>query len=155
MNDIKKAYNYSIRLLSKRDYSVFKLSKKLRDQNFEQDVVEPTIKKLLELNYLREEQYARAKIKSLLYRGYSAQYIMRKLDQEHLKVNSNLINEMQNDENMSFSNTIDELIQKKLRGKEIPSDSENRQKLKNKVMRFLISKGHSFSDIQNSICEYF
>lgn len=155
MEDLKKAYNYTIRLLSKRDYSVHKLTAKLRIQNFDQDIIDQTISRLIEQKYLQEEQYAKSRVKGLLYRGYSSQFIIKKLAQEELKVDTDLIQEMQNDASLNQKDTITALIEKRLRGRSIPTDNEEKQKLKNKIMRFLISKGHSFSTIQDSISIYF
>lgn len=155
MEDIKKAYNYSIRLLSKRDYSIYKLTMKLRSQKFEQDVIESTIEQLIEKNFIQEDLYAQAKTKALLQRGYSSDYIKKRLQQEHLYINDETIEIVQSDFKLSFEATIIELIEKKLRGKSIPEDYQDRQKLKNQVMRFLISKGHSFSSIEGPISQYF
>ena len=51
--------------------------------------------------------------------------------------------------------SIEKLIQKKLRMKEIPTNPKEKFKLRDKVLRFLISKGHSYEDAKTSIRPYF
>lgn len=50
--------------------------------------------------------------------------------------------------------TLQSLVHKKMRNKEIPQDYPGKQKLKNQVMRFLISKGYDYSDAKNGIEEF-
>ena len=56
---------------------------------------------------------------------------------------------------LTTEDMIDKLIEKKLRGKEIPEAFEEKQKLKNKILRFLISKGHSFDHALPKLDSYF
>lgn len=51
--------------------------------------------------------------------------------------------------------SLKKLIDKKLRSKVIPKEFEERLKLKNKVMRFLISKGHSYEESKKALQYYF
>ena len=51
--------------------------------------------------------------------------------------------------------SIEKLIQKKLRMKDIPRDPKEKFKLRDKVMRFLISKGHSYEAAKTSLRPYF
>ena len=51
--------------------------------------------------------------------------------------------------------SLEALIHKKLRSKSVPNEFPERQKLKEKVLRFLISKGHDYSDAKDGIEQYF
>jgi len=51
--------------------------------------------------------------------------------------------------------SIEKLVAKKLRSKEIPSDFKEKMKLRDKTLRFLISKGHSYDDSKKAIVRYF
>ncbi len=150
----KKAFDYSIRLLSLRDYSIYKMRQKLKERKFDADDIEIVINKLLEYNYLREDEYKRIRIKQLLVKGYANNYIIQKLEQEQLFVDDSNINEIRDTQDLGSSKQIQYLIEKKLRFKEIPSEWEAKQKLKNKVINFLISKGYKYADVQSYIKEY-
>ena len=80
----KKALDYAIRILSIKDYSIYKMKMKLKERKFSPEEIDVTINKLLEYNYLREEEYARMRIKQLLVKGFSNSYILQKLSQEGL-----------------------------------------------------------------------
>lgn len=50
--------------------------------------------------------------------------------------------------------SIEKLVQKKLRSKEIPTNLLEKNKLRDKVLRFLISKGHSYDDCKKALNLY-
>jgi regulatory protein len=149
-----KAYNYAIFLLSKRDYSIYKMRMKLRSREYETEEIEETINKLIEQNYLREEEYKRMRIKTLLIKGYSNSYILRKLDQEKLETNNEAINALRESEHLDKEECINYLVEKKLRGKDIPTEFEPKMKLKNKIMNFLASKGYNYQEAKEAISNY-
>lgn len=149
-----KAYNYAIFLLSKRDYSIYKMRMKLRSREYETEEIEETINKLIEQNYLREEEYKRMRIKTLLIKGYSNSYIVRKLDQEKLETNNEAINALRESEHLDKEECINYLVEKKLRGKDIPTEFEPKMKLKNKIMSFLASKGYNYQEAKEAISNY-
>lgn len=151
----KKAFDYSLRLLSQRDYSVYKMEKKLKSRGFEKDEIEATIDKLHSFNYLREEEYTKGRIKQLIVKGYANRYILQKLSQECLSTEESLIDEIRTSQDLGTESQIKYLIEKKLRGKEIPEEFELKMKLKDKITRFLITKGYGFSEISNHLNEKF
>lgn len=151
----KKAFDYSLRLLSQRDYSVFKMTAKLKSRGFDKAAIEQTIQKLHSFNYLREEEYTKGRIKQLILKGYSNSFILHKLSQEGLTGQVEIIEEIRTTQDLGTESQIIYLIDKKLRGKEIPEEYESKMKLRNKVTRFLISKGFGFSDIGNHLNERF
>ena len=152
--EYKEAYNYSIYLLSKRDYSKYKLTKKLNSRKYTKETIEKVIQKVIDQNYLREEAYTNMRIKSLLYKGYANFFIKQKLAEEKLTVDDHLIDKLREENHMPNDESINYLIDKKLRYKEIPSDKEAFFKLRDKVIRFLISKGHNYQDAKSALSEY-
>lgn len=151
----KEAYNYSIFLLSKRDYSSFKLKQKLKSRKYQEEEISEVLQKLIHQNYLREQQYTNMRIKTLLIKGFSNSYIIQKLGQEEIIINNENVELIKSENNINEDENIDYLIQKKLRNKKIPNDYVSKQKLKSKVINFLMSKGHSYSKIQNQLEQYF
>ena len=129
-NQSKQCYNAGIRLLSRRDYSAYKMSQKLKEKGYSEDTIAETIEKLIEQNYLREEEYKRIRIKTLIVKGHSNNYIQQKCSQEKLDVTNDEIEEIKNQYQYTTSSMINDLIQKKIRYTDIPSDYEQKQKLK-------------------------
>ncbi len=150
----KKAFDYSIRILSLRDYSTHKMRQKLKEKGFEVEHSEQVIEKLLELNYLRDDEYARMRVKQLIIKGYANSYIIRKVNQEKLSITNEQIDLIRDEQNLGSDSQIRYLIEKKLRNKEVPTDYENKMKLKNKVISFLASKGYNYGQISSVIGEY-
>ena len=147
----KEAYNYAIFLLSKRDYSIYKMKMKLRSRKYEDDVIAEVIDKLVVQQYLREEEYKRMRTKTLLLKGFSNSYIIRKLEQEMLETNNEEINKIRDDQHIDATESIDYLVHKKLRGKVIPDAFEAKMKLRNKILNFLASKGYSYLEAKDAI----
>ena len=139
-----EAFNYSIKLLSGKDYSIYKMKTKLSQRNFNNDEIERVIAKLLDYKYLREDDYMKMSIKQLLVKGYANQYIIRKLALEDLFPTDSDIELIRSEQGLGSTQQIDYLIEKKLRSKEIPYEIEAKMKLKKKILSFLISKGYQF-----------
>lgn len=154
-DEFKKAYNYCIYILSKRDYSTHKIRQKLKDRKHNPETIETVIDDLVEKNYLREEEYKKQRIKQHILRGYANSFIIQKLNQEKLTAVDEEIDALRSEQDLHAAGIIEYLIEKKLRGKEIPKEWEDRQKLKAKVLRFLISKGHSYSDVSSKVNQHF
>lgn len=151
----KEAYNYSIFLLSKRDYSIYKMEQKLSSRKYDCEIIKDVINKLLELNYLREEEYKNSKIKSLLIKGYSNSFIIKKLEIEKLEATNEQIDQIRNNQSITSQDSLDYLVQKKLRGKVIPDNFDDKMKLKRKILNFLASKGYSYQEAKDSIDKNF
>lgn len=147
----KKAFEYAMRLLSQRDYSVFKMNAKLMSRGFDKASIEQTIDKLHSLNYLREKEYTKGRIKQLILKGYANSFILQKLLSENLEGEVSMIEEIRSAQDLGSDSQIKVLIEKKLRGKEIPIDYELKMKLKAKLTRFLVSKGFGFSEISQQL----
>ena len=150
----KKGLDYAVRILSSRDYSTYKLKQKLKSRGIDHDDTKKVIDQLLAWNYLREDEYIKQRIKQLIIKGHANSLILQKLEQEYLSSTETVINEIRSDQGLSSESQLDILIEKKLRHKEIPTDHDSKMKLKNKVTRFLVSKGYSFDEISEVLKKY-
>ena len=153
--EFKRCYNDAIKLISRRDYSSYKITQKLLSKNYDQSTIDETIDKLVDQNYLREEEYKRIRIKILLTKGHSNSYIKQKCDQEKLKVADEDIQVIKDLYEFNDQKMIEELILKKTRYVDIPLGHEQKQKLKNKVCRFLISKGYRYDQFKDRVENHF
>lgn len=144
----KRAYHYCIWLLSKRDYSRFKLARKLYEKKYT-PYVDELLDFLEEARYLQEEQYIRTRIKTFMYKGQSQRNIINKLRAERLNVESHVIEEIFEEYRYTENNQLRELIHKKLRSKGVEALEDFN--FKQKLIRFLLSKGHSYDKIKTEL----
>jgi regulatory protein len=147
----KQAYDYSIRLLSKRDYSIYKLTQKLLSRKFDQEHIDSVIERLITLRYIREDEYIQSRIKQLVEKGYANDYVIQKLEQECLRSNSSDIELVRDQFGFSSSSQLENLIEKKLRSKSIPDNSEEKLKMKQRITAYLATKGYSFDEISTQL----
>jgi regulatory protein len=71
----------AIGMLSRREHSIFELSRKLRHKNFAEDEIEPAIRRLLENNLLSEERFTETYINMRKRKGYGPERIAQELRQ--------------------------------------------------------------------------
>jgi regulatory protein len=139
-----KIYSYSIFLLSRQDYSEFKIRQKLKQKQFLPHEIEETIHKLKNSGYLKEENYRRLFIRKWMLKGESVEKIRNRGAQEKLTFAVEEFGMVENELGISCDDNIEKLIEKKLRSKILPDSFEEKSKLRNKILRYLISKGHSY-----------
>jgi len=152
----QRIYNYSIHLLARQDYSEYKLRQKLRSKkdNLPHEI-EEVLEKLKERGLLREEAYRRLFIRKWMLKGESEDKIRKRGAMEKLEFEDHEFQICEQELGFSDEDSIEKLVAKKLRLKDIPSDPKEKFKLRDKVLRFLISKGHSYEDSKKSISKYF
>lgn len=136
-----KAYSYIVKLLSARDYSEYKLREKLKEKKFPANEIDDALTEIKARGYLREEAYNEARIRGFMNKNYSPNYIKQKLNQEHLDVNVEQIEELFSENQVSTEDQIEVLVRKKMHGK-----TEFDYEGQNKILRYLISKGHDFDE---------
>ena len=126
----------------------------MRQKGYVDQEIQETIEALKNKNYLNENNYKRMVFKKWFLKGESAHKIQIRIEQEGLKISQEEIKDWSSEFQTSETPSIIKLIEKKLRMKEIPTEYEEKQKLKNKVSRFLLSKGYDFESINRAIKNY-
>ncbi|MCM2349540.1 MAG: recombination regulator RecX [Bacteriovoracaceae bacterium] len=151
----QRIYNYSIHLLARQDYSEFKLRTKLRSKkdNLPHEIDE-VIAALKTRGLLREENYRRLFIRKWMIKGEAEDKIRKRGAQEKLEFSTEEFTQVEQELGISDEDNLEKLVAKKLRSKEIPSSPLEKQILRDKVLRFLISKGHDYSDAKASLNKY-
>ena len=151
----QRIYNYSIHLLARQDYSEFKLKQKLRSKkdNLPHEVDE-VIETLKSRGLLREENYRRLFIRKWMIKGEAEDKIRKRGALEKLEFTVEEFRQAEEELGFTDQDSVEKLIAKKLRSKEIPTDFTEKQKLKDKVLRFLISKGHDYSEAKTHLNKY-
>lgn len=153
--DARRIYNYCIHLLARQDYSEYKLRQKLRSkpQNLPH-MIDEALMKLKERGLLREEGYRRLFIRKWMMKGESEDKIKKRGSQEKLTFEPGEFEAVAQELGFTDDESIEKLVAKKLRAKEIPSDWQAKAKLRDKTLRFLISKGHGFSEARKAIDKF-
>jgi SOS response regulatory protein OraA/RecX len=152
----QRIYNYSIHLLARQDYSEYKLKQKLRSKkNNLPHEVDEVIAALKAKGLLKEENYRRLFIRKWMMKGEAEDKIRKRGAMERLEFDADEFKRVEEELGFSDDDSIEKLVAKKLRFKEIPSDPSEKRKLQDKVLRYLISKGHDFSSSRKSIFQYF
>lgn len=148
----QRIYNYSIHLLARQDYSEFKLRQKLRSKkdNLPHEI-EEVIQKLNERGLLREENYRRLFIRKWMLKGEAEDKIRKRGAFEKLEFEDDEFQKISEELGFTDNDSAQKLLSKKLRSKEIPQNKEDKIKLKMKLLRFLISKGHSYDEAKNAL----
>lgn len=154
--DSRRIFNYCVHLLARQDYSEYKLRQKLRSkpQNLPH-VIDEVIVKLKDKGLLREESYRRLFIRKWMMKGEAEDKIRKRGAMEKLQFEEGEFEQCARELGFTDDDNIEKLIAKKLRSKEIPKDAAEKYKLRDKVLRFLISKGHSYEDAKRSLNDYF
>lgn len=151
-----KLISYAYRLLARQDYSEFKLRQKLELRCLDHNLIQDVVEDLKKSGYLREEAYARIKVKSRLKQAKSANFIRSELAQENISISNQEIEEIASEYQINHDEIIRRQIEKKIRNIKINElDFEAKFKLKNKVLSSLVRLGHSFSDCNKYLKEYF
>lgn len=152
----QRIYNYSIHLLARQDYSEFKLRRKLRSKkdNLPHEV-EEVLEALKGKGLLREESYRRLFIRKWMMKGEAEDKIRKRGAMEKLTFEDDEFRNVEKELGFTDDESIEKLINKKLRSKDIPTNFAEKNKLRDKVLRFLISKGHSYDDCKKALNPFF
>ena len=154
--DARRIYNYCVHLLARQDYSEYKLRQKLRSkpQNLPH-MIDGAITKLKDKGLLREEAYRRLFIRKWMMKGESEEKIKKRGAMEKLQFEDDEFEKISEELGFTDDESIEKLVAKKLRGKAIPANPEEKYKLRDKTLRFLISKGHGYEESKKAISQYF
>lgn len=152
----QRIYNYSIHLLAGQDYSEYKLRQKLRSKkdNLPHEIDE-VIQVLNERGLLREQNYRRLFIRKWMNKGESEDKIRLRGSMEKLEFSTEEFVDVSRELGFTDEDNIEKLVIKKLRSQTVPLDRAERSKLRDKTLRFLISKGHDFNEAKEAIEKYF
>lgn len=139
----KKIYTYACALLARRRYSVHDLQKKLNEKFPEQkEETETVIKLFISKKYLDDAEYARLFVRDQLIRKpQGLRMIRQKLSQKGISTSN--LQQFLDDEGSTEYDIARRALEKKLR----TLKKETSQKKKEKLFRFLASRGFSMDVI--------
>ena len=147
----KEAYSYSIKLLSKRDYSSFKLKQKLIARDYKESEITETINALRDKKFINDKNYALSRAKSFATKGLSNNFLIKKLEQAELYLDDEEVNTLRADYNLLEEDIIKDLINKKSKPQDEQTSYDEKQKQKLKLVNYLASKGYSYELVRDHL----
>lgn len=135
----RETFNKALDIVSLRDHTCFEVKNKLIKKGYEINAIENAIEKLYEYNFVNDEKYATKYFREASkYKKHGKNKIIYTLRQKG--ISSSIISSLEFDEDLELE-TAKSLCQKKL--KTLKDD----EKKKEKIYRYLISRGYSNSVI--------
>lgn len=151
----QSAYNDAIKLLSRRNYSHFKLSEKLLIKGHSKEDIDEAIAELIETRLFNEVHYIESKVKGLMYKNWSPALIQQRLKREHISIPTEEIEVIFEEYGYSKEQQIRSIIDKKLlqlTNYRLPKDLEQLYwKLKEKLVITISAKGHNHYEFDQII----
>ncbi len=141
---LNKAISYASRLLGMREYAVLELQTKLKHKGFSDEIAKHCIDYMLTNNWLSDQRYCEAYIRSKSGRGQGYSKIYYDLQQKI--VLPEIINEAFTQANIDWQSICDEVAQKKINSISANSELEKKQKL----TRFLMYRGFSVQEAKQT-----
>ena len=132
----------AVKLLTRKDYSKFKLAQKLEEKGHDANLINDVIEDLRGRKLFREDWYIEARIRGLIRKHYGPEVISLKLQQEEIYVNETEILDIYQEVEITQEDQIRNLVQKKY--SHIDNIDFN---TKQKILRFLHSKGHYLENL--------
>jgi SOS response regulatory protein OraA/RecX len=134
-------FKHAIKILARKDYSRSKLIQKLKDRECPRDEIEPVIDLLIEKQWFKEELYTEGRTKYFVRKGYHPKTIKTRLAEESVYTDIEFIYAVMKEQQVTIQDQVRDLILKRLPVGEMP------ERLPDKVMRYIVNRGHSFQDI--------
>lgn len=137
-DNTQKAFNKALDLLSFKDYTSFEIKNKLLKIGYSEDVLINVFEKLKEYNFINDEKYAINYVEyAKKYKKHGKTKILYSLKQKG--ISSSILN------NLDFNDDVELEYAIKLGEKKL-STLQNIDRKKDKIYRYLLSKGYK-SDI--------
>lgn len=142
--DLKKAMDTAIRILTRRNHASGEIRRKLRQRGFGADIIQAVISECERLHYVDDRETARLYFRELKKKGWGTQKIRAEMRKKGLQ--GDLAESLISD--YAESQEEREMARNLLEKKKTAFDREkDRRKRKEKIFRFLSSRGFSGSVI--------
>ena len=146
-NEMKLAWNYAMNILSARSYTEFQLLKKLKAKEVKQKIQEYILTEAKRLNLINDVFFAKQYALELHNKGFGIKALKVKMQQKGIP--SELIEKtlLELDESLSDITPAKNIFDKKLNF--LKRKEADTRKLKEKMYRFMISKGFPYDTISD------
>ena len=160
-NDLNKAISSSCRILTIREHSEKQLRLKLEKRAFEKTTISACIRFLKEENWLSEERFCNAFIRSRVEKGQGLQRILYELEQQD--ISRDIIQKQLDVEAIDWQSVCERVLRKKILTNssaaqefshnehgQIKMSYGSKSKEKIKIEKFLSYRGFSFDEIKRA-----
>lgn len=147
----QKALNTAIRLLVRRDHTVFELLQKLKRRGFDPGTIEAILAECKRLNYINDERTARLFIGQLAAKGFGLRRIRMELKKKGLKGDRFEAILRESASEIDEREIAQRILQKKIKSYQREADEKKR---KAKIYRFLNARGFSDTVISEMIAKF-
>ncbi|MFZ8932799.1 MAG: hypothetical protein ACO20H_00410 [Bacteriovoracaceae bacterium] len=144
ISEEKQALQLAVKLLSGQDYAKADLVNKLIKRGFDNDLADTVITKLKEKKLFKEDAFLKGYIKRKSKKGFCFEIIQKELEKKNINLNRDEYDEIIADFNINPNSELKEIMKLKIPSRFDSSDHKQCEKVKNKLLRFALSKGASF-----------
>jgi len=138
-DEFEKCYQVALRLVARREYSSYKLRRKLDEKKFQSDTIEDAITRLTQFNFLNDKRYAEHKIAYYLRKGQSFSNIKNLIAFKHqIQITDLDITQVEKDLGISHVSVIYQLAEKALHKY---ASKYSGPELPRKIANFLVRRG--------------
>ncbi|MFN8577898.1 MAG: regulatory protein RecX [Candidatus Sericytochromatia bacterium] len=145
---IEDVFNYGIWLLSKKDYTINDLKEKLNNKTDNSEWINESLERLINSNYLNDKRFVENYLKdSYEYKQHGINKVKQELKQKGIdkELIENTILELEYD----YFDLAYQCLSRKIRDSDLTDRKE-----KDRLTRFLLSRGFSFDMIRYAFEEY-
>ncbi|GAB3294742.1 regulatory protein RecX [Pseudidiomarina andamanensis] len=143
-NETQQAEETLVRLLARREHSARELKQKLKQRGFDHQTIEMVLTKAQENGWQSDRRFAQVWVRACIAKGDGVRKIMAHAPQKGLS--SELIEDILQAEQPNWNHACYERLIKKF-GETPPQD----QKQRDKIVRHLMQRGYSFSEIKQAL----
>lgn len=144
---VSSCFDTALRLLSRRDHTTIELKRKLTLRGYEEAEISDAISRTQ--SYIRDDERLRSRMRMLVQKGAGEKRLVAEASILGVPLTREKLAEFLATENLSFADALDRLIEKK-----IGNEPQNlTRKEYERLIRFLVSKGHSPSVVQRKLTQ--
>ncbi len=144
ITEAQRLYRSAMLMLSAREHSVVELRRKLKQKGFDSEAIESLLADLLDKDWLSNQRYCEAYMRSRVQKGYGLRYIENALKQQGITQSE--IAQALTVEPVDWYQLAIEVRHKRF-GSHCPKDFKHRQK----QQRFLQYRGFDSDQIQEAL----
>jgi len=141
MTEAQKLYRSAMLMLAQREHAVQELLFKLQQKGFDADAISCLLQDLQNKDWLSDQRYCAAYLRSRSQRGYGLYHIQNSLKQKG--ISADMLYQALSDEPIDWYALAIKVLHKRF-GSDKPQDFKSRQK----QQRFLRQRGFSSEQIQ-------
>jgi SOS response regulatory protein OraA/RecX len=124
---------------------------KLLSKGFDADEIEATIDRLREKRYIRDDDYATARAKSMLRKNYSLGTVERRLKHEGLPLTDEIKTRIQDEQPLAEEQQVLDILEKNRRKLQRVTELK---KVRQKMAQYLMARGFNPSHFRNLLSKF-